>query len=91
MYSITPKRYVGIDVSKDRLDVCLLPREEAFAVANDQECLLGGSVSQRCVHPAFRWFFVSPSRFKLSNSQSHSRRLKELPKKHMNSSLGFCL
>jgi transposase len=37
MYSTTPKRYVGIDVSKDRLDVCLLPREEAFAVANDQE------------------------------------------------------
>jgi transposase len=30
-------RYVGIDVSKERLDVCLLPEGELFAVANDQE------------------------------------------------------
>jgi transposase len=31
-------RYVvGIDVSKDRLDVCSVPGSEAFAVANDQE------------------------------------------------------
>ncbi len=27
----------GIDVSKDRLDVFLLPEGESFAVANDQE------------------------------------------------------
>ncbi len=29
--------HVGIDVSKERLDVCLMPEGEAFAVANDQE------------------------------------------------------
>ncbi len=28
---------VGIDVSKARLDVCLLPEGETFAVANDRE------------------------------------------------------
>jgi len=32
-----PTRHVGIDVSKDRLDVCLLPGGEAFSVANDPE------------------------------------------------------
>jgi len=32
-----PTRHVGIDVSKDRLDVCLLPGGEAFSVANDHE------------------------------------------------------
>lgn len=32
-----PERHAGIDVSKDRLDVCLLPEGEAFAVANDPE------------------------------------------------------
>ncbi len=30
-------RYVGIDVSKRRLDVCLMPDGQIFAVANDQE------------------------------------------------------
>lgn len=30
-------RHVGIDVSKDRLDDCLVPGGEAFVVANDQE------------------------------------------------------
>src|SRR5215216_1219569 len=30
-------RHVGIDVSKERLDVCLMPEGEAFALANDQE------------------------------------------------------
>ncbi|MGI8909358.1 MAG: IS110 family transposase [Rubrobacteraceae bacterium] len=30
-------RYVGIDVSKARLDVCRLPEGEAFSVANDQQ------------------------------------------------------
>jgi transposase len=30
-------RHVGIDVCKDRLDVCLLPSGEAFSVANDPE------------------------------------------------------
>lgn len=33
----TTTRQAGIDVSKDRLDVCVLPEGEAFAVANDQE------------------------------------------------------
>ncbi len=30
-------RQAGIDVSKDRLDVCIMPEAEAFAVANDPE------------------------------------------------------
>jgi len=30
-------RHVGIDVSKERLEVCLMPEGEAFALANDQE------------------------------------------------------
>ena len=30
-----PRHHVGIDVSKERLDVCLMPDGEAFAVAND--------------------------------------------------------
>ena len=30
-------RHVGIDVSKGRLEVCLMPEGEAFALANDQE------------------------------------------------------
>jgi transposase len=29
-------RYLGIDISKARLDACLLPEEEAFCVSNDQ-------------------------------------------------------
>ena len=39
MSTTTPKRarHVGIDVSKGRLDVCLLPEGEAFSVANDQQ------------------------------------------------------
>ncbi len=42
MMSVTnpqrPRHYVvGIDVSKESLDVCLMPDGEAFAVANDQE------------------------------------------------------
>lgn len=32
-----PTPHVGIDVSKDRLDVCLLPSGEAFCVSNDPE------------------------------------------------------
>jgi len=32
-----PIRHAGIDVSKERLDVCFLPGGEAFAVANDPE------------------------------------------------------
>jgi transposase len=36
--STTPTtRQAGVDVSKDRLDVCILPEVEAFAVANDPE------------------------------------------------------
>ena len=31
--------YVGIDVSKDRLDVCVLPQDEAFVVARNGEGL----------------------------------------------------
>jgi transposase len=30
-------RHVGIDVSKEHLDVCLMPEGEAFAIANNQE------------------------------------------------------
>lgn len=39
MSTTTPQgtRHVGIDVSKVRLDVCLLPDGETFAVTNDQE------------------------------------------------------
>jgi transposase len=34
----TARRHVvGIDVSKDRLDVCFLPSGEAFSVTNDPE------------------------------------------------------
>jgi transposase len=32
-----PVHHAGIDVSKERLDVCFLPSAEAFAVANDPE------------------------------------------------------
>jgi transposase len=32
-----PRHHVGIDVSKERLEVCLMPEGEAFALANDQE------------------------------------------------------
>jgi transposase len=32
-----PRHHVGIDVSKERLDVCLMPDGQTFAVANDQE------------------------------------------------------
>lgn len=37
MNTTNPIRHAGIDVSKGRLDVCLLPDGEAFSVANDQE------------------------------------------------------
>lgn len=37
MRSTQPARYVGIDVSKGRLEVCLMPEGEALALANDQE------------------------------------------------------
>ena len=30
-------RHLGIDVSKERLDICLMPDGETFAVSNDQE------------------------------------------------------
>jgi hypothetical protein len=30
-------RHVGIDVSKECLDLCLMPEGEAFAIANNQE------------------------------------------------------
>lgn len=35
MTASAPSRYVGIDVSKATLDVCLLPEETTFQVAND--------------------------------------------------------
>jgi len=38
--------YVGIDVSKDRLDVHVLPSGQAFAVTRDGKGLLEGPV--RC-------------------------------------------
>jgi len=39
MSTTTPERtrHVGIDVSKGRLDVCLMPEGEAFSVTNDQQ------------------------------------------------------
>lgn len=37
MNTTNPIRHAGIDVSKGRLDVCLLPDGEAFSLANDQE------------------------------------------------------
>ncbi len=39
MSATNPQRscHVGIDVSKGRLEVCLMPDGEAFALANDQE------------------------------------------------------
>ncbi len=39
MSTTTPERtrHVGIDVSKGRLDVCLMPEDEAFSVTNDQQ------------------------------------------------------
>jgi transposase len=37
--SSAAKIYAGIDVSKARLDVCLLPRGESFVVPNDEEGL----------------------------------------------------
>ena len=33
--SSSPERFVGIDVSQDQLDVCLLPGEEPRRFAND--------------------------------------------------------
>jgi transposase len=39
--SSAAKIYAGIDISKARLDVCLLPARESFAVSNDQEGLDG--------------------------------------------------
>ncbi len=43
-------RYVGIDVSKARLDVCLLPEGEAFSVTNDQRGIdrLAGRLEEAC-------------------------------------------
>jgi transposase len=39
MSATNPQRphHVGIDISKERLDVCLMPEGEALCVANDQE------------------------------------------------------
>ncbi|MBF0321104.1 MAG: hypothetical protein HQL01_15020 [Nitrospirae bacterium] len=31
------EKYVGIDVSKDTLDVCVIPGEESWKVKNDEE------------------------------------------------------
>ena len=51
----TARVYVGVDVSKDRLDVCLRwsepeSREEVFAVAHDEagiDTLVSGLVKER--------------------------------------------
>ena len=44
--------FVGIDVSKDRLDVHLLPAKEAFAVARDGEGLASLAERLKAVSPA---------------------------------------
>jgi transposase len=46
--------FVGIDVSKDRLDICVRPQGESFAVTRDDEALAGlasrlGSLSPRLI------------------------------------------
>ena len=48
-----PRHHVGIDVSKERLDVCLMPEGEAFAVANDQEGIdsLLEHLQEEVLHP----------------------------------------
>jgi transposase len=44
--------FVGIDVSKDRLDICVRPGEEAFAVARDPEGLERLVERLRAISPA---------------------------------------
>lgn len=44
--------FIGIDVSKDRLDVHLRPTDEAFAVARDSEGLENLTDRLRALHPA---------------------------------------
>jgi transposase len=44
--------FVGIDVSKDRLDICVRPSEEAFAVARDPEGLERLVERLRAISPA---------------------------------------
>ena len=44
--------FVGIDVSKDRLDICVRPSEEAFAVARDHEGLERLVERLRAISPA---------------------------------------
>jgi transposase len=39
MSTKSPVRHVGIDVSKERLDVCSLPDGGTFSVANDRACI----------------------------------------------------
>ncbi|CAA9424566.1 Mobile element protein [uncultured Rubrobacteraceae bacterium] len=54
MSTTNPRRarpVVGIDVSKARLDVCLLPEGETFAVANDQEGIESLLQRLREAHP----------------------------------------
>jgi hypothetical protein len=44
--------FVGIDVSKDRLDICVRPSEEAFTVARDHEGLERLVERLRAISPA---------------------------------------
>jgi transposase len=44
--------FVGIDVSKDRLDICVRPSEEAFVVARDHEGLERLVERLRAISPA---------------------------------------
>jgi transposase len=44
--------FVGIDVSKDRLDICLRPSGHTFAVTRDDEGLERLVERLRAVHPA---------------------------------------
>jgi transposase len=43
--------FVGIDVSKDRLDICIRPSGETFAVTRDDEGLASLVERLRALHP----------------------------------------
>jgi len=43
--------FVGIDVSKDRLDVCVRPQGESFVIARDDEAVAGLSVRLGALSP----------------------------------------
>jgi transposase len=43
--------FIGIDVAKDRLDICVRPNGEAFAVPRDDEGLASLVERLRALHP----------------------------------------